>query len=762
MSMKRRYFLQFAGSTLATIGLSQFDLFRQGDQLRQALSKPATTKRVLLIGINNYEAAGIPGLKGCLTDVDLQRYLLIHRFGFLEDNIIVVSDNEPDRKPTRANILAAFETLIEQTSENDVVLIHYSGHGSRVRDPNPIIYTNTDYCEATIENEWNGTLVPNDAAAVEQPDGTVAVGDIMGRTIFLLMSALKTDNVTLVLDSCHSGAGTRGNSAVRAASSRTEDNQPLVPTQAELDYQQQWLDRLGWTDVEFHEKRQTGIAKGVTLGSAQCDQLAIDATIEDDLHAGGFTYLLTRYLWQQPSNQTYIQAYSSLQISTRSFAASKDNLTEQIPTFEFDPNRNHQSALIYFSDLPTPSAEAVITHADDPNTIEFWLGGISSQNLKLTEGLRFNVLAPNGDAVAELEQTSRSGLFAYGQLVSGQIGDIQPGYLLREQILGIPADPVLVVGVDASLGDQLESTRTELAEVNRVQVVSGTDAMDVLLGRFTEDDRQRMAQTGENPPPVNTIGLFTPDRRVFDRTTFGRIDEPGIQAVNRLQSRFKRLLAEQLLGVLLSGEGSPLAVSAEVTTVGGSGPSLQLASRGSIERTGTVADQRIPQFPSGSTIQISVENQERDPIYLSVFVISASGTLDILYPQNWDSPEDAAIVDANDTLTFPNQGDIPIEVTGSSGFPEVLILASTEPLSVALQGMKTIADDRGQSRGAISSVGEDDALGLLDALMGNLNDLSTRSTNDGTFSRSTGQRTINKSTLAVLSGVVEVVPGAAS
>jgi hypothetical protein len=69
--MNRRHFLQFAGSTLATLGLSQVDLARRGDRLRQAVAQSTGRKFALLIGINNYEAAGVSSLRGCLTDVSL-------------------------------------------------------------------------------------------------------------------------------------------------------------------------------------------------------------------------------------------------------------------------------------------------------------------------------------------------------------------------------------------------------------------------------------------------------------------------------------------------------------------------------------------------------------------------------------------------------------------------------------------------------------------------------------------------------------------
>ena len=97
-----------------------------------------------------------------------------------------------DQQATRKGILTAFEEhLINQAKPGDVVVFHFSGHGSRVIDS-----------DRDQPDGLNSTLVPIDSklpAGYRITGGVVS--DIMGRTLFLLMSALKTENVTVVLDS---------------------------------------------------------------------------------------------------------------------------------------------------------------------------------------------------------------------------------------------------------------------------------------------------------------------------------------------------------------------------------------------------------------------------------------------------------------------------------------------------------------------------------------------------------------------------------
>ena len=105
--MKRRHFLQFAGSTLGTLGLSYLDIIQKGNLYAQVLAQNTPRKLALLVGINKYpNSSRFSNLPGCVTDVDLQEKLLTYRFGFNPGDILKLTTNEPaDKQPTRSNIL---------------------------------------------------------------------------------------------------------------------------------------------------------------------------------------------------------------------------------------------------------------------------------------------------------------------------------------------------------------------------------------------------------------------------------------------------------------------------------------------------------------------------------------------------------------------------------------------------------------------------------------------------------------------------------
>ena len=444
--IKRRRFLQFAGSTLAATGLSQADFFRKASRYHQVAAQTPARKLALLIGINDYsENSAAANLRGCLTDVDLQYELLVHRFGFNPDDIIKITDDQP-LKPTRNNILDTFRShLIDQANPGDVVVFHYSGHGSRVFDPDPV------YEGSAL----NGTIVPNDPVSADSE----IVPDIMGRTLFLLMRSLKTNNVTAILDSCHSGGGLRGNAVVRAVR-ESRVTARAMPDEFEL--QTHLLKSANLSFEAFQQERAAGVAKGVGMGSAQLSQLAFDIPHEG-FYSGAFTYLLTRYLWQMPGGTPVNRIRANLVRSTQLTVAAAHNNLSQIPQFQVAPESNGLAQPIYFTPSVRGSAEAVVTEVAESGEIVFWLGGVSSQTIALTETQAgFTVLNERREAVGEIKQTKRFGLIGVGERVSGQA---MPGMLMRETVVGLPADLSLKIGVDSSLGAQVTAAVEQLSKV---------------------------------------------------------------------------------------------------------------------------------------------------------------------------------------------------------------------------------------------------------------------------------------------------------
>ena len=88
--------------------------------------------RALLIGVSGYPA--LPErlrLQGPRNDVQRLRQILLQR-GLAPARLRVLADGVPGAAlPTRANILAALDELARDAQADDVVVVHFAGHGSR-------------------------------------------------------------------------------------------------------------------------------------------------------------------------------------------------------------------------------------------------------------------------------------------------------------------------------------------------------------------------------------------------------------------------------------------------------------------------------------------------------------------------------------------------------------------------------------------------------------------------------------------------------
>jgi hypothetical protein len=151
-------------------------------------------KLALLIGIDNYEYPNaVSPLAGSLNDVEDVKALLIGKYEFPEAGIVVLKNSQA----THAAIIAAIQNhLIAKAQPGDIVVVHYSGHGSQMKD-----------VSGTKISGLDETIVPYDS---RDPQGKVF--DISGMELHALLRQLsaKTRNITFILDSCHSGTLVRG------------------------------------------------------------------------------------------------------------------------------------------------------------------------------------------------------------------------------------------------------------------------------------------------------------------------------------------------------------------------------------------------------------------------------------------------------------------------------------------------------------------------------------------------------------------------
>ncbi|KAF9068240.1 caspase domain-containing protein [Rhodocollybia butyracea] len=179
---------------------------------------------VVIVGINKYDDPRTPALQGCVNDALLFRHYVIHDLSVPANQItlllspagneilpptlqaIPLPHNTPS--PTRENILNALYHLHDSPNikPDDSIIIFYAGHGQTYYATDGFTPRNTGSIEAISPVDRN-TWKPNTNGTAEI---VVDISDREINVIFGEIAKKKCNNITLILDCCHSGSGVRG------------------------------------------------------------------------------------------------------------------------------------------------------------------------------------------------------------------------------------------------------------------------------------------------------------------------------------------------------------------------------------------------------------------------------------------------------------------------------------------------------------------------------------------------------------------------
>jgi len=262
----------------------------------------------LCIGIDNYRSPSVTNLRGCVNDVKAMAAFVKARLDLPDANLRMYTANAQggetaDRLASRANLLAGFEWLLEQAQANDQVFIHYSGHGSQAPTVDP-------------NNEPDGldeTIVPCDSR-MAGADG-LQVYYVLDKEIKTYIDLLEAQGayVTVLLDCCHSGSGTRGEyqkvlTRRTSADERTRSLNTLEPRtaarlRAQVEAVPQQPTPSGWHISGGH----------VLLAGCRDEQLSHEyRDPESGAWHGATTYFLLRSLRGADGETTWGQVYDSV------------------------------------------------------------------------------------------------------------------------------------------------------------------------------------------------------------------------------------------------------------------------------------------------------------------------------------------------------------------------------------------------------------------------------------------------------------------
>ena len=679
MGLKRREFLQQAGWVLAAMGISEAGWQRLGDRYQNALAQPTARKLALLVGVDRYPDSP---LHGCVTDVELQRELLIYRFGFQPSDILTLTDAQA----TRENIETAFVThLTQQAKPGDAVVFHFSGCGSRVSlGDSPEVMHNS--------------LVPADDVWLSKADRTV--NDILESTLLHLLRSLATESAIAILDHSYvyPGSDKKGNFRIRTRP-RPVIGQPSI---AELAFREQ-----------IQSRRNNHPGGAIILAAAAPDQVAAEQGWSG-FTAGLFTYALTQTLW-------WATPASSWQVILSRAAGAveqKMGLAQQ-PEMHSDLKVSNDDLPVSFAGSlwNSPAADGAVTAVEDGGkTVQLWLGGLPPEVLECCGASVFSSVSSEGDRLLVLR--SRTGLSAKAQILAAPArkeGKLTAGELVTEAIRVLPRNISLIVALDSDLEriERVDAT-SAFATVSQTSVVAGEQSADCRFGRVPSTT---VAQISSAQPPAfypSRYGLFSLGQTLIPNTD-GDGGEAVKVAVQRLTPQLKTLLAAKLLRLTAPGGSSRLKVRAVLAT-------LAPQSRVVQERSSVRGDEAEPLEPlsaeidqsvgvgmlskrlskrlsltQGSRIQYRLYNESDRPVYFVVFSLDSAGRLLVLNPDAKHTVgETPGAIEPGGNLSVPGAGAYGSKVSGPIGLVETQIIFSEAPFDRTLAalegGMQQVRD----------------------------------------------------------------------
>jgi Caspase domain len=262
----------------------------------------------LLVGIDYYQPnPHFNSLRGAVRDIDKVAAYLETALKIPSEQITRLTSPIPDTNstadaraarqelpPTYQNIVNGFNNITQGANAGDLVYIHYSGHGGRVK---------TIFSDLKGDGQFDECLVPMDVG-----EEGYYLRDVEMNTLLKRMTD-KGLVVTVIFDSCHSGGATRGDGDVRGARDGQVDtnDRPLgsrVADRAELLANWRVTTQNSSTDGWLPNQNY------VFLGACRPTELAYEAAFDAGTERNGaLTYWMLDTLNSNPTGLTYQALY---------------------------------------------------------------------------------------------------------------------------------------------------------------------------------------------------------------------------------------------------------------------------------------------------------------------------------------------------------------------------------------------------------------------------------------------------------------------
>jgi Caspase domain len=563
------------------------------------------TRWALLIGIDRYP--NFPEhaqLAGCVNDVEAMAALLINLFSFPAGNV----ERLLDGAATQAGIRAAFGSLTERVGLDDVVVVQYSGHGSRMADPK-------------APDGMDETIVPGDSGRAPHENRDICDTEIHR---WLLRLTERTGHLTLIFDSCHSGHilrdpfGAKGRWVEpdpRPAGEASATMAPSVP-QRRRDADPGGPGGEAGTDGAGSYRLPLS-SKYVLLAGCRSTETSFEVLAQE---AGGIQHgALTYFLCQELAKAGAVTTFRDV------FEVAAPQVTARYPSQH--PQLEGARDLQVFGISELEPMRFVPARQGAAGGVTLAAGaacGMSEGSAWLVYPPGTKSLASGARPQARLEVTRVRALESDARLLEGEVGAgggraVEHTHRYSEARFDVEIDAgakrlpdavaALRSGVAASpLLSLHHGEGTAAARVYLLPARGGAVAGDAVpaAGALTADSWAVVGADGELSMPVHAAA------------------EPGVVGL-LLENLEKR--ARYRAAMELADPGGPLSGRVQLAVLGREGE--RWVERGVDEQGVTLAE---PIFRAGERIAFQIAHCHPSPLYFYLLDFGLSGAISLVYP----------------------------------------------------------------------------------------------------------------------------------
>lgn len=301
--------------TLALFQLHMFLLFSPiNTSLKiQSTNKSAGTssnKIALIVALSEYEKNSGWWPLNAHNDVPLVQHALISQ-GFKVSDIAVIKNQQATKK----GIMEAIETqLIQKAKRGGVAVFHFTGHGQQIRDDDGDELDGLDEALVPFDSPLQFRKGIYEGENLLRDD---ELGSLMQR---LRRKLGKKGQVLVILDSCHSGTGTRGLSVARGTDVIMADSTHLNSAKVKH-----------FDENRLHSEIQASkreLAPMISLFGSSANQLNYETTNAQGQSVGSLSYAFSQAFIEAKKESSYRALFEKIQVKMSYLAPNQTPQSE--------------------------------------------------------------------------------------------------------------------------------------------------------------------------------------------------------------------------------------------------------------------------------------------------------------------------------------------------------------------------------------------------------------------------------------------------